>query len=90
MANIQNYKTDTDFKINKGFNKIVKSIRDDNYDIYKVIDLNDGNQVLYFGGGHDDMGIGTFIFKNNAKTRKAFNSFDNDWQGGIYINDRLI
>lgn len=88
MANIQNYKTDTDFKINKGFNKIVKSIRDDNYDIYKVIDLNDGNQVLYFGGGHDDMGIGTFIFKNNAKTRKAFDSFDNDWQGGIYVNDR--
>lgn len=88
MTKIQNYTQGVDFKINRGFNKIYKSIKDDNYDIYKVIDLADGNQVLYFGGGHDDMGIGTFIFKNNTKTRKAFDSFDNNWQGGIYVNDR--
>ena len=90
MTKIQNYDSATDFNINRGFNKIVDSIRDDsrgNYDIYKVIDLADGNQVLYFGGGHDDMGIGTFIFKNNAKTRKAF-TFDEDWKGGIYVDER--
>ena len=82
MTNIQNYKSDSDFEIRKGFNKIVKDIREtymtmgrhanQKWDIYKVIDLQDGSQVLYFGGGHDDMGIGTFIFKNNAKTRSAF------------------
>ena len=88
MTKIQNYTQGVDFKINRGFNKIYKSIKNDNYDIYKVIDLADGNQVLYFGGGHDDMGIGTFIFKNNAKTIKAFNSFDDAWHGGVYIDDR--
>jgi hypothetical protein len=34
------------------------------------------------------MGIGTFIFKNNAKTRSAFNSFEENWKGGIYVEDR--
>jgi len=88
MTKVQNYTEGVDFKINKGFNKIYKDILDNKGDLYKVIDLADGNQVLYFGGGHDDMGIGTFIFKNNAKTRKAFDSFDNHWQGGIYEDER--
>ena len=74
MSEVQIYKDDVDFKINKGFNKIYKDIKNNNGDLYKVIDFADGSQVLYFGGGHDDMGIGTFIFKNNAKTRNAFHS----------------
>ena len=74
MTTIQTYTEGVDFKINKGFNKIYKDIKENKGDLYKVIDLADGSQVLYFGGGHDDMGIGTFIFKNNAKTRKAFMS----------------
>jgi hypothetical protein len=88
MTKVQNHTEGVDFKINKGFNKIYKDILDNKGDLYKVIDLADGNQVLYFGGGHDDMGIGTFIFKNNAKTRKAFDSFDNHWQGNIGVDDR--
>ena len=88
MTTVQTYAEGVDFKINKGFNKIYKDIKNNKGDLYKVIDLADGNQVLYFGGGHDYMGIGTFIFKNNLKTRKAFDSFDNNWQGGIYVDDR--
>jgi len=97
-TNIQNYDSATGFNINRGFNKIVKEIQSTEsrygrhaykrWNIYKVIDLADGNQVLYFGGGHDDMGIGTFIFKNNQKTRNAFNSFDEHWKGGIYVEER--
>ena len=88
MTKVQNYTEGVDFKINKGFNKIYKDILDNKGDLYKVIDLADGNQVLYFGGGHDDMGIGTFIFLNNAETKNAFYSFDNYWQGTIEVDDR--
>jgi len=72
MSKVQNYTDGVDFKINKDFNKIYKDIKDNKGDLYKVIDLTDGQQVLVFGGGHDDMGLTTFIFKNNDKTRKAF------------------
>jgi hypothetical protein len=71
---IQNHKADVDFQINKGFNAIVKDIKANKGNVYKVVDLADGNQVLVYGGGHDDMGLTTFIFKNNAKTRKAFHN----------------
>ena len=74
MTKIQNYKDGIDFKINKGFNLIYSDIKNNKGDLYKVVDLTDGNQVLVFGGGHDDMGVTTFIFKNNAKTRKAFHN----------------
>jgi len=74
VATLQTYNKDVDFNIKKDFNAIVKDIKANNYDVWKVIDFTNGDQVLVFGGSHDDIGSTTFIFKNNAKVRKAFNS----------------
>ena len=80
VATLQAYKKDVDFNIKKDFSAIVKDIKANKDNVWKVIDFNNGSQVLVFGGSHDDIGLTTFIFKNNATNRGAF---DNQPYGGI-------
>jgi hypothetical protein len=74
VATLQTYNKDVDFNIKNDFNAIVKDIKANNYDVWKVINFTNGDQVLIFGGSHDDIGSTTFIFKNNARVRQAFHS----------------
>lgn len=73
MATLQTYNPIANtFRFKVGFNAIVKDIKANKYNVWKTINFSNGDQVLVFGGSHDDIGLTTFIFKNNAKVRNAF------------------
>ena len=97
MATIQNYNPSVGFNIKTGFKKIYNKITSDSsfnsniaWDLSKVIDFDNGDQVLVFIGAHDGYANISFIFANNKKNRKALDIIDDYDTGGKYIHIRVF
>ncbi len=96
MAKLQGYDPSINFNIKKGFNKIYSDITNSTsynsniaWDLFKVIDFDNGDQVLVFVGGHDGYANLSFIFANNLKNRKALDITD-QYTNGKYIHIRVF
>ena len=97
MATLQNYNPSVGFNINKGFKKIYNQITSSTsynsntkWDLFKVIDFDNKDQVLVFVGGHDGYANLSFIFANNQKNRKALDIIDDYDNDAKYIHIRVF